>query len=351
MTSCIAAAYAAPAAKAPLERATIERRSLREHDVLIEIAYVGVCHSDIHQVRGDWAPGTFPMVPGHEITGVVTEAGPGVRKYRVGDRVGVGCFIDSCRVCDQCRVGEVQYCRVGATQTYNDHDKKDGSPTYGGYSTHIVVDENYVLAIPEGLGLDVAAPLLCAGITTYSPLAHWKAGPATMVAIIGMGGLGHVAVKIAHALGAEVTVLSQTLRKKADALRLGADHVHATADPATFTELAGTFDLILNTVSATIDLDAHLGLVTTDGTLVNLGAPDHPSTVNMQSLIVGRKSLAGSLVGGIPQTQEMLNFCAEHGFGAEIEVIRADQINEAYERVLASDVRYRFVVDIASLRA
>lgn len=190
MTSCIAVAYAAPAAKAPLERTTIERRSLREHDVLIEIAYVGVCHSDIHQVRGDWAPGTFPMVPGHEITGVVTEAGPGVRKYRVGDRVGVGCFIDSCRVCDQCRVGEVQYCRVGATQTYNDHDKKDGSPTYGGYSTHIVVDENYVLAIPEGLGLDVAAPLLCAGITTYSPLAHWKAGPATMVAIIGMTASG-----------------------------------------------------------------------------------------------------------------------------------------------------------------
>ncbi|MGY0236367.1 NAD(P)-dependent alcohol dehydrogenase [Longispora urticae] len=341
-------AYAAPSAKAPLELTTIPRRAVREHDVLIEIAYAGICHSDIHQVNEDWGTANFPMVPGHEIAGVVTEVGPGVTRYAVGDRVGVGCFVDSCRECDNCRAGLEQYCSAGMTGTYNGHDRQ-GEITYGGYSTHIVVDENYVLGIPEGVGLDEAAPLLCAGITLYSPLKHWNAGPGKRVAIFGLGGLGHMGVKIAHALGAEVTVLSQSLAKQADGLKLGADHFHATGDPSTFVELAGTFDLIVNTVSANIDLNAYLGLLATDGTLVNVGAPEDPSPVQMFALIGGRKTLAGSMIGGIGETQEMLDFCAAHGLGAEIEVIAADQINEAYARVQASDVRYRFVIDISTL--
>jgi uncharacterized zinc-type alcohol dehydrogenase-like protein len=341
-------AYAAPASKAPLERTTIERRPVGEFDVLIEIKYAGICHSDIHQVREGWGEAIFPMVPGHEIAGIVAEVGPGVTRYAVGDRVGVGCFVDSCRECDYCKQGLEQYCAAGMTGTYNSLDK-NGEPTYGGYSTHVVVDENYAVRIPEGIGLDVAAPLLCAGITTYSPLRHWNAGPGKKVAVVGMGGLGHMAVKIAHALGAEVTVLSQSLRKKDDGLRLGADHYYATSDPKTFEELAGTFDLIISTVSEPLEFDAYLSLLTTDGTLANVGAPETPVSVNLFSLIGGRKSLAGSLIGSIAETQEMLNFCAEHGFGAEIEVIRADQINEAYERVINSDVRYRFVIDIATL--
>ncbi|MES4908024.1 MULTISPECIES: NAD(P)-dependent alcohol dehydrogenase [unclassified Streptomyces] len=348
MTTSVTA-YAAPAPKAPLERITIERRPVGEHDILIEIAYAGICHSDIHQAREEWGSAQFPMVPGHEIAGIVTEVGSGVTKYAVGDRVGVGCFVDSCRECENCLAGDEQYCLKGEVPTYNGK-QYDGSPTYGGYSTHIVVDENYAVRIPDGLSLDVAAPLLCAGITLYSPLDHWNAGPGKKVAIVGLGGLGHMGVKIAHAMGAEVTVLSQSLRKKDDGLRLGADHFYATSDESTFAELAGTFDLIINTVSANIPLDAYLSLLKREGTMVHVGGPEFPSSFNQFSLIMGRKSMAGSKIGGIRQTQEMLDFCAGHGFGAEIEVIPADQINEAYDRVVSSDVRYRFVIDIASLK-
>jgi uncharacterized zinc-type alcohol dehydrogenase-like protein len=343
------AAYAAPAAKAPLERITVPRRPVGEHDVLIEIKYAGICHSDIHQARDGWGEGIFPMVPGHEIAGIVAEVGSGVTKFAVGDRVGVGCMVDSCRECDNCKAGLEQYCLGGGmVGTYNALDK-NGEPTYGGYSTHIVVDEAFTLRIPDGLSLDVAAPLLCAGITLYSPLAHWQAGPGKRVAIVGLGGLGHMGVKIAHALGAEVTVLSQSLRKKDDGLKLGADHYCATSDEATFQELAGSFDLIVSTVSAPLPLDKYLRLLKTDGVMVNVGAPEEPVSLNVFSLMGGRKSLAGSGIGGIQETQEMLDFCAEHGLGAEIELIRADEINEAYERVLASDVRYRFVIDAATI--
>jgi uncharacterized zinc-type alcohol dehydrogenase-like protein len=288
------------------------------------------------------------MVPGHEIAGVVSEVGPGVTRFSVGDRVGVGCMVDSCRECENCTAGLEQYCLNGAVMTYNGIGR-DGEPTHGGYSQKIVVDENYVVRIPEGIALDEAAPLLCAGITLYSPLKHWNAGPGKKVAIVGMGGLGHMGVKIAHALGAEVTVLSQSLRKKEDGLKLGADHYYATSDPATFEQLAGTFDLIVSTVSAPLDFGAYLSLLKTDGALVNVGAPEEPISLNLFSVIGGRKTLAGSSIGGIAETQEMLDFCAEHGFGAEIEVIGADRINEAYERVLASDVRYRFVIDAATI--
>ncbi|MFJ9901304.1 NAD(P)-dependent alcohol dehydrogenase [Streptomyces sp. NPDC101152] len=342
------AAYAAPAAKAPLERTTIERREVGEFDVLIDIKFAGICHSDIHQAREGWGEAIFPMVPGHEIAGVVSEVGAGVTKFAVGDRVGVGCLVDSCRECDNCKAGLEQYCTGGGVGTYNALDK-NGEPTYGGYSEKIVVDENYVVRIPDGLSLDVAAPLLCAGITTYSPLRHWNAGPGKKVAILGMGGLGHMGVKIAHALGAEVTVLSQSLRKKEDGLKLGADHYYATSDEQTFQDLKGTFDLILSTVSAPLNLDAYLSLLRTDGAFVNVGAPEEPVRLNLFSVIGGRKTLAGSGIGGIRETQEMLDFCAEHGFGAEIELIGADQINEAYERVLSSDVRYRFVIDTSTI--
>ncbi|RZU17297.1 NAD(P)-dependent alcohol dehydrogenase [Streptomyces sp. BK239] len=343
------AAYAAPSAKAPLERTTIERREVGEFDVLIDIKFAGICHSDIHQAREGWGEAIFPMVPGHEIAGVVSEVGPGVTKFAVGDRVGVGCMVDSCRECENCKAGLEQYCTGGGmVGTYNAVGK-DGEPTYGGYSQKIVVDENYVVRVPDGLALDVAAPLLCAGITTYSPLKHWNAGPGKKVAVLGMGGLGHMGVKIAHALGAEVTVLSQSLRKKDDGLRLGADHYYATSDPETFKKLAGTFDVILSTVSAPLNLDAYLSLLRTDGAFVNVGAPEEPVALNLFSVIGGRKTLAGSGIGGIQETQEMLDFCAEHGFGAEIELISASEINDAYERVLASDVRYRFVIDTATI--
>ncbi|MFF3015765.1 NAD(P)-dependent alcohol dehydrogenase [Streptomyces sp. NPDC057939] len=341
-------AYAAPAAKAPLERVTIPRRPVGEHDVLIDIKYAGICHSDIHQATDGWGEGIFPMVPGHEIAGIVAEVGPGVTKFAVGDRVGVGCFVDSCRECEYCLRGQEQYCVKGMTGTYNAVDK-NGEPTYGGYSTHIVVDENYTLRIPDGVELDVAAPLLCAGITLYSPLRHWGAGPGKKIAIVGLGGLGHMGVKIAAALGAEVTVLSQSLRKKEDGLKLGAAHYYATSDPSTFEELAGTFDLIVSTVSAPLGLDRYLALLKVDGALVNVGAPEEPVELNLFSVIGGRKTLAGSMIGGIPETQEMLEFCAEHGLGAEIELISADRINEAYERVQSSDVRYRFVIDTSTI--
>jgi uncharacterized zinc-type alcohol dehydrogenase-like protein len=342
------AAYAAPAPKAPLERTTIERREVREFDVLIDIEFAGICHSDIHQAREGWGEAIFPMVPGHEIAGVVSEVGPGVTKFAVGDRVGVGCMVDSCRECENCKAGHEQYCVEGNIQTYNAVGR-DGEPTYGGYSQKVVVDENFVVRVPDGLSLDVAAPLLCAGITLYSPLKRFGAGPGKKVAIVGLGGLGHMGVKIAHALGAEVTVLSQSLRKQEDGLRLGADHYYATSDPKTFEELSGTFDLIVSTVSAPLDFNAYLALLKPEGTLANVGAPEEPIALNLFSVIGGGKSLAGSMIGGIPQTQEMLDFCAEHGLGAEIELIRGDQINEAYERVLASDVRYRFVIDTATI--
>ncbi|WP_200302469.1 NAD(P)-dependent alcohol dehydrogenase [Streptomyces adelaidensis] len=342
------AAYAAPAAKAPLERTTIEVRAVREFDVLIDIKYAGICHSDIHQVREGWGEAIFPMVPGHEIAGVVSEVGPGVTKYKVGDRVGVGCLVDSCRECDNCEAGQEQHCVRGAVQTYNGIGR-DGEPTYGGYATHVAVDENFVVRIPDGLSLDVAAPLLCAGITTYAPLKQWGAGPGKKVAVVGLGGLGHMGVKIAHALGAEVTVLSQSLRKKDDGLKLGADHYYATSDPKTFEELAGSFDLIVSTVSAPLDFGGYLSLLRTGGALVNVGAPEEPIALNLFSLIGGNKILAGSMIGGIAETQEMLDFCGEHGIGSEIELIAASEINEAYERVTASDVRYRFVIDTATI--
>jgi uncharacterized zinc-type alcohol dehydrogenase-like protein len=287
------------------------------------------------------------MVPGHEIAGVVSAVGADVTRYAVGDRVGVGCFVDSCRECDNCRAGEEQYCLTGEVGTYNSR-AYDGSDTYGGYSTQLVVDESYVLAIPDGLDLAAAAPLLCAGITLYSPLMHWGAGPGKRVAILGMGGLGHMGVKIAHALGAEVTVLSQSLRKQEDGLRLGAEHYYATSDEQTFKELANHFDLIINTVSVNLDIDAYLGLLRLDGALVHVGIPSDPDRYDAFSLEGMRRSLSGSKIGGIRETQEMLEFCAAHGFGAEIETISVDQVNEAYERVMTSDVRYRFVIDIAS---
>ncbi|MCX4660553.1 NAD(P)-dependent alcohol dehydrogenase [Streptomyces uncialis] len=340
--------YAAPSAKAPLERTTVERRAIGESDVLIDIHFAGICHSDIHQARDGWGEGIYPMVPGHEIAGTVAATGPGVTRFAVGDRVGVGCLVDSCRECDNCRAGLEQHCSGGAVPTYNGRHK-DGEPTYGGYAKQIVVDENYTLRIPDALPLDVAAPLLCAGITTYSPLRHWNAGPGKKVAVVGMGGLGHMAVRIAHALGAEVTVLSQTLGKREDGLRLGATQYHATSDPATFEELRDRFDLIVSTVSAPLDFDRYLSLLRTDGALVNVGAPEEPVSLNLFSLLMGRKTLAGSNIGGIRETQEMLDFCAEHGIGSEIELIEAHQINDAYERVLRSDVRYRFVIDTATL--
>ena len=341
-------AYAAPAAGRPLAPTTIERREVGPNDVLIDIEYAGICHSDIHTVNGDWGPQPFPVVPGHEIVGIATEVGSEVTRHKVGDRVGVGCMVNSCRECTNCRNGDEQYCLNANVPTYAGTDR-DGTITQGGYSTHVVVDADFVLSVPDGIDPAATAPLLCAGITTYSPLRHWGAGPGKQVAIVGLGGLGHMGVKIAHALGAEVTVLSQSLKKQEDGLRLGADHYYATADPDTFKQLAGAFDLIINTVSAHIDVDAYLGLLAVDGTLVNVGAPAEPLSLNVFSLIGARRSYAGSMIGGIAQTQEMLDFCAEHHIGADIEVISADQINEAYERVLASDVRYRFVIDTSTL--
>ena len=341
-------AYAAPSADAPLEPTTITRREVGPNDVLIEIAYAGICHSDIHTVNGDWGPQPYPLVPGHEIVGTVAEIGPEVTGHAVGDRVGVGCMVNSCGQCTNCRNGDEQYCAEGMVPTYGGADR-DGTITQGGYSTHVVVDAGFVLSVPESLDFAAVAPLLCAGITTYSPLRRWGAGPGRKVAVVGLGGLGHLAVKIAAAMGAEVTVLSQSLKKKEDELRLGAEHYYATSDPATFEQLAGSFDLVLNTVSAVIDVDAYLSLLTVDGALVNVGAPAEPLSLNVFSLIGGRRTYAGSMIGGIAETQEMLDFCAEHGIVPETELISADRVNEAYERVLASDVRYRFVIDAATL--
>lgn len=340
-------AYAAPAEAAPLEKTVIERRELGPHDILIDIAFAGICHSDIHTVRGDWGPQQYPLAPGHEITGTVAAVGSEVTKHALGDRVGVGCLVNSCRECVYCLRGDEQFCTQGAVGTYGAVDR-DGTITQGGYSQRVVVTEDFVLRIPDALPLDAAAPLLCAGITTYSPLRHWKVGPGTRVAVVGLGGLGHMGVQIAHALGAEVTVLSQTLAKQDDGLRLGADRYFATGDRDTFRDLRGSFDVILNTVSAVIDLRSYLGLLDVDGTIVCVGAPAEALALNAGSLIAGRRSIAGSNIGGIRETQEMLDFCAEHGITAQIEVIPASAINDAYERVLASDVRYRFVIDAAT---
>lgn len=347
MTS--AKGYAALTAKAPLTPFTFERRDPQDHDVAIDIQFCGICHSDLHQARDEWGGSTFPMVPGHEIAGTVTKVGSRVTRFKVGDAVGVGCLVDSCRHCAHCEKGLEQYCLEGATGTYNSRERQSKAPTQGGYSDKIVVDENYVLKIPQGMPLDAAAPLLCAGITLYSPLLHWKAGPGKKVAIVGLGGLGHMGVKIAHALGAEVTVLSQSDRKREDAKRLGADHFFATSNPETFQKLAGTFDLIINTVSADIDWNAYLGLVKLDGSMVVVGVPEKSNSVHSFSLIMGRRSLAGSGIGGIQETQEMLDFCGKNGIVSDIEVIPMNQVNEAYERVLRSDVRYRFVIDMATL--
>jgi uncharacterized zinc-type alcohol dehydrogenase-like protein len=345
-------AYAAAApwgADAPLTKTTIERREVGPTEVSIDIKFAGICHSDLHTVANEWGKVTFPMVPGHEIAGIVTEVGSDVTRHKVGDRVGVGCFVDSCRECAYCRAGDEQYCNnPGMIGTYNGVGR-DGKPTQGGYSDAIVVEENYVLRIPDTIPLDKAAPLLCAGITTYSPLRHWGAGPGTRVAVVGLGGLGHLGVKLAAAMGAEVAVLSQSLKKMEDGLRLGASEYYATSDPETFKKLAGSFDLILNTVSANLDMADYLGLLKLDGTLVELGMPENPMAVPAGALIFGRRRLSGSLIGGIRETQEMLDFCAEHDVTPEIEVIAASYVNEAYERMLASDVRYRFVIDSATL--
>jgi uncharacterized zinc-type alcohol dehydrogenase-like protein len=341
--------YAAQGANTPLTPYSFNRREVGKYDVLITIRYCGICHSDIHQVRNEWGSSAFPMVPGHEIIGIVTEIGSEVTRFKKGDCVGVGCFVDSCRKCDNCHGHLEQYCSEKMTLTYNDRTRDGEEATQGGYSTMIVVDEQYVLRIPKNLPLDAAAPLLCAGITVYSPLKHWNAGPGKRVAILGLGGLGHMGIKLAHALGAEVTVLSHTLSKEADAQRLGADYFYATSDLKTFEQLNSYFDLIICTVSAKLNWNQYITLLKRDGTMVLVGAPPEEVPINASSLIWGRKSLAGSLIGGLKETQEMLDFCAQHHIVADIELIPIQQVNEAYERVLKSDVRYRFVIDIASL--
>lgn len=340
--------YAAPAAGAPLAPFSFERRAPNPDDVVIAVQYCGVCHSDIHMVDNGWGQSVYPIVPGHEITGVVTAVGAKVTRFKEGDRVGVGCFVDSCTTCAQRDLDREQY-MPGLVLTYSGFEPGNDVPTYGGYSDHMVVKEGYVLSIPDNLPLDAAAPLLCAGITLYSPLRHWNAGPGKSVAILGLGGLGHMGVKLAHAMGAEVTVLSQTLSKKDDGLKMGADHYHATSDPKTFEALAGTFDLLICTVSAGIDWGAYLGLLKVDGTMVLVGAPEEPVPLNAFALIPGRRTLAGSMIGSIKETQEMLDFCGQHGIVADIETIAIDQINEAYRRMQKSDVRYRFVIDMATL--
>jgi uncharacterized zinc-type alcohol dehydrogenase-like protein len=328
----------------PFEALTIERRDLRPHDVLVDIAYSGICHSDIHHVHNDFGKSLYPLVPGHEIAGTVAAVGAAVTRFAVGDRVGVGCMIDSCRRCEACLAGMEQYCLQGDVKTANAIDR-DGHPTQGGYSEKIVVDQDFVVRIPDSIELDRAAPLLCAGITLYSPLQHWGAGPGKRVAIVGFGGLGHIGVQMSHALGAHTTVLDISLDKKQDGLRLGADEYRSTTDADVFKELTRSFDLIICTVPVNLDYDAYLGMLGRDGTLVLIGVPSKPLSVAPFSLIFNRRSIAGSLIGGVPETQEMLDFCGEHGIGAEVEVVDADHIGKAYERVLAGDVRFRFVID------
>ena len=342
-------AYSAASATSPLASTTINRRIPTAHDVQIEILFCGVCHSDLHFVRNEWGFTQYPAVPGHEIIGRVKAIGPAVKKFKVGDTVGVGCLVDSCRTCPDCRAGLEQFC-PNTVMTYGSIDRHLDTPTLGGYSQSIVVTEDFVLRIPANLNAAAAAPLLCAGITTYSPLRRWKVGPGQKVGIVGLGGLGHMGVKFARAFGAHVVLFTTSPGKTADALRLGAHEVVLSRDEAQMAAQAGSFDFILDTVSAVLDLNAYLNLLKRDGNLVLVGAPEKPMAVAAFSLIMRRRALSGSLIGGLPETQEMLDFCGQHNITCDIEMIRMDQINEAYERMLKSDVKYRFVIDMASLK-
>lgn len=332
----------------PFMASVIERRDLGTKDVSIDIAYAGICHSDIHRAHNDFGSTIYPLIPGHEIAGTVSAIGAGVTKFAVGDRAGVGCMVDSCRTCDNCRAGQQQYCRAGDLRTAGG-TRPNGTQTEGGYSDKIVVDEEFVVRIPDGLALPNAAPMMCAGITTFSPLRRWNTGPGKRVAIIGFGGVGHIGTKISKALGAHTTVLDLSPDKAADALKMGADEYRVTTDADTFKKLAESLDLILCTVPAKIDLDAYLGLLAMDGVMVMVGVPDQPLTVSPFSLNRNRRALVGTRIGGLPETQEMIDFCGEHGVGAEVEIIDADRIDEAYSRVLAGDVRFRFVIDVATM--
>ena len=340
--------YAAMTAKAALQPFSFTRRDVGPHDVLIAITHCGICHSDIHQARDEWGGSIFPMVPGHEIVGRVAQVGSSVTRFHVGKTAGVGCFVDSCRTCPACREGQEQYCEAGMLLTYSGRDK-DGQPTQGGYSTQIVVDEQYVLRIPSALSPAGAAPLLCAGVTTYSPLRHWGIGKYHKLAVVGLGGLGHMAVKIGKALGAQVTVLSTSERKRKDAERLGASDFALTSQPETFRTLQRRFDFILDTVSAPHNYNDYLNLLKTDGTMILVGVPDKPTLLEPFPLILHRRRIAGSVIGGIRETQEMLDFCAAHRIESDVEIIPIQQVNEAYERVLRGDVRFRFVIDLGSM--
>ena len=321
---------------------------MRAKDVLLDIAFAGICHSDIHQIRQEWGPAIFPMVPGHEITGIVTAIGGSVTKFAVGDHIGVGVFIDSCRVCSSCTQGLQQYCEEGMTGTYNTIERDGTTVAYGGYADSFIIDEDYAVHIPSNLSLAGVAPLLCAGITLYSPLRTWGAGPGMKVGVMGLGGLGHMGVKFAHAMGAEVTVFSHSPDKERDALAMGADHFVVTKDISQLKPLHKVFDLILNTVSAELDINKYLDLLKLDGTLVVIGLPGKPYSVNVGSLLNGRRRIAGSMIGGIPEMQEMLDFCSEHSILSDVEVISADYVNVAYDRTVASDVKYRFVIDAST---
>lgn len=340
--------YAALKAKEPLTSFTFERRELRPRDVALEILFSGICHSDIHQAREEWGPAIFPMVPGHEIVGRVIEIGSQVSKFKIGELIGVGVFVDSCRNCSSCLQGLEQYCLEGMTGTYNAMERDGKTVAYGGYADKFVVDEDYAVHVPANLDLAGVAPLMCAGITLFSPLKNWNAGPGKKVAVMGLGGLGHMGVKFAHALGAEVTVLSHSGNKEADAKSMGADHFIVTKDAKDLRHLHKKFDLILNTISADIELDPYLQLLKLDGTLVVIGLPGKPYQVNVGTLLDQRRSVAGSMIGGIAQLQEMLNFCGKHQITSDIEVIKADYINKAYDRTVQSDVKYRFVIDAKS---
>ncbi|KRF19988.1 alcohol dehydrogenase [Nocardioides sp. Soil797] len=343
-------ALQAATAGAPFEVAEVPVRDLRDDDILIDIKFAGICHSDIHQVREEWGKAIFPMVPGHEIAGIVAAVGDGVTKHKVGDRVGVGCMVDSCGECEYCKDGEEQFCTKGAVMTYNGRGY-DGEETKGGYAQQVAVSERFACSIPEGVGLDEAAPLLCAGITTWAPLRRWGVGPGSKVAVVGLGGLGHMGVKFAVAMGAEVTVLSRSDAKADDSLALGATAHVATADPLKLKKLRGTFDVVLNTVSADLDLNHYIALLKPMGTLANVGMPPAPYSIRPSSVIQGSRVVAGSNIGGIQDTQDMLDFCAEKGIGASIETIAATDVDAAYERVVAGDVRYRFVIDTATIKA
>ncbi|WP_257309369.1 NAD(P)-dependent alcohol dehydrogenase [Geothrix fuzhouensis] len=344
-----AKAYATTSVTSPLAPFQIERRAVGPHDVQIEIAYCGICHSDVHQVRDEWGGSKYPMVPGHEIVGKITAVGTHVKAFKVGDLAGVGCMVDSCRTCPSCQRKLEQFCEKGVAWSYNSTEMDRVTPTYGGYSSSIVVDEAFTLRVSPKLDLAATAPLLCAGITTYSPLRHWNTKKGDKVGVVGLGGLGHMAVKIAAAMGAEVTMLSTSKSKESDARKLGAHHFGLTSDDATFKQLAGRFDLIIDTISAPHDYNKYLGLLRVEGAMVLLGVPPQPAPVAAIALIGGRKTLSGSLIGGIQETQEMLDFCAEHGIVSEIELIPVQQVNEAYERMLKNDVRYRFVLDMKTL--